>query len=174
MTRQVELSSIIRRLNENAHVIRAQVASVEDEQARWKPEPSKWSILEVVTHLADEEVEDFRRRVELTLHSPEEGWPPIDPEGWAVERGYNEGDLQAALNRFLARRAGSVDWLESLVDADWDLAHRHPRFGPIRAGDLLTSWVAHDHIHIRQLNRLQREFLVTSVSGYSPKYAGAW
>lgn len=174
MPAHVDLSTIIRRLKANADVVAAQVAGVGDEQARWKPEPTKWSILEVVTHLADEEVEDFRRRVDLTLHSPEADWPPIDPEGWAVERRYNEGNLQGALYRFVTNRSESIDWLESLEDPDWDQAHRHPRFGPISAGDLLTSWVAHDSIHIRQLNRLQREFLVTSISGYSPRYAGPW
>jgi hypothetical protein len=174
MTPHVDLSSVVRRLRANADAVAAQVAGVGDDEARWKPEPTKWSILEVVTHLADEEVEDFRRRVDLTLHSPRAEWPPIDPEGWAVQRRYSEGDLQGALGRFLTSRAESVDWLESLVDPDWDLAYRHPRFGPIRAGDLLTSWVAHDYIHIRQLNRLQRELLVTSISGYSPAYAGRW
>lgn len=171
---RVDLPSVVRRLKANADVIVAQVTGVGDDQARWKPEPSRWSILEVVAHLADEDVEDFRRRVDLTLHSPEADWPPIDPEGWAVQRRYNEGHLDAAQERFLRARAESVRWLEALATPDWDRAHEHPRWGPIRAGDLLTAWVAHDFIHVRQLNRLQREFLVASVSGYAPEYAGRW
>lgn len=170
----VDLKAIVAGLTANARVLAAQVAGVGDTQARWKPEPAKWSILEVVTHLADEEVEDFRTRIELTLTSPEADWPPIDPEGWAIQRRYNEGDLRASLARFLDERAVSVAFLEGLTDPDWDRAYRHPRWGPIRAGDLLTSWVGHDHIHIRQLNRLRREHLVAAVSGYSPEYAGRW
>jgi hypothetical protein len=170
----VNLPGIIARLRANARVITHLVSDISDEQARWRPEPAKWSTLEVVTHLADEEVEDFRARVDSTLNRPGAAWSPIDPEGWAVERRYNEGTLSESLDRFTRSRAESVDWLEGLVAPDWALAHEHPRFGPIRAGDLLTSWVAHDHIHIRQLNRLQREFLVASVSGYSPAYAGRW
>jgi hypothetical protein len=171
---RVDLAAIVASLRVNAQVVAAQVFGVDEAQSRWKPEPAKWSILEVVTHLADEEVEDFRRRVGLTLRSPEAEWPPIDPPGWAVERRYNEGSVEEALGRFLRERAASVAFLAGLDDPDWAQAHHHPRWGPIRAGDLLTSWVAHDHIHIRQLNRLQREFLVASVSGYSPDYAGPW
>jgi len=170
----VNLPVIIDRLRANAAVISHLVAGVGDEQARWKPEPPKWSILEVTTHLADEEVEDFRSRVDAALHRPDAAWDPIDPQGWAVARRYNEGTLSVALDRFLSGRKESVEWLEGLGAPDWRLAHDHPRFGPIRAGDLLTSWVAHDCIHIRQLNRLQREFLVASVSGFSPEYAGRW
>jgi len=170
----VDLASIVSSLEANAQVIAAQVSGVTDTQARWRPAPDKWSILEVVTHLADEEVEDFRTRVGSTLTSPEAGWGAIDPGGWAVQRRYNEGDLQLSLARFLREREASVSFLGALSDPDWDLAYEHPSWGPIRAGDLLTAWVAHDHIHIRQLNRLQREYLVVSVSGYSPDYAGPW
>jgi hypothetical protein len=170
----LELTSIIGRLRSNAQVFSALLPGVSDEQARWRPEPDKWSILEVVSHLADEEVDDFRSRVGQTLHRPEAAWEPIDPERWATERRYNEGSLSEALDRLLTSRAESVAWLEGLQAPDWTLAHEHPRFGPIRAGELMTSWLAHDHIHIRQLNRLQREFLVATLSEYSPEYAGRW
>jgi len=170
----LDLRSITARLEANADVFRALVSGVGDGQARWKPEPDQWSILEVVAHLADEEVEDFRSRVDRTLHRPDAPWDPIDPQGWAIERRYNEGSLAESLDRFLVSRKESVVWLEGLDAPDWTLAHEHPRFGPIRAGDLMTSWLAHDQIHIRQINRLQREFLVASLSGYSPDYAGRW
>lgn len=171
---EVHLAAVIASLSRGADVLAALVAGVGDEQARWKPEPTQWSMLEVVTHLADEEVEDFRARLDATLHRPEAPWSPIDPEGWAVERRYNEGTIETSLQRFLDARRASVAWLETLDVPDWSLTHRHPRFGPIRAGDLLTAWVAHDQIHIRQLNRLHRDFLVAEVSTYSPRYAGSW
>jgi hypothetical protein len=127
-----------------------------------------------MSHLADEEVEDFRRRLDLTLHRPEVAWPRIDPQRWAVERRYNEGSLDEALARFLDRREQSLTWLGGLATPDWKSAHQHPRFGPISAGDLLISWLAHDHIHIRQLNRLHREYVVASMPEHSPQYAGKW
>jgi hypothetical protein len=170
----VRLDDLGARLRANADVIAALAAGVDDVQARWKPDAAQWSILEVVSHLADEEVEDFRVRLDLTLHRPEATWPRIDPQKWAVERRYNEGVLAGSLARFLARRADNVAWLAGLVAPRWDHAHQHPRFGPIRAGDLMISWVAHDHIHVRQLNRLHRDFLVASLPGNSPDYAGKW
>ena len=170
----VELATMIDRLRANAEVLAALAAGVSGAQARWKPEPDKWSILEVVCHLADEEVEDFRARLDHTLHWPEEPWPPIDPQGWARARCYDEQDLSTSLARFLAARRDSLAWLEGLRSPDWSRAYQHPRFGPITAGDLLTSWVAHDHIHIRQLNRLHREYLVAELSGHAPDYAGRW
>jgi len=169
----MQLEMMVARLRANAEVLAGLAAGVDGRQARWKPEPSKWSILEVVCHLADEEVEDFRTRLDLTLRRAE-AWPPIDPRGWATARAYNDRHVGEELGRFLAARADSLSWLASLESPDWSIAHQHPRFGPITAGDLLTSWVAHDHIHIRQLNRLHREYLVAVVSEHSPVYAGPW
>lgn len=162
------------RLRVHADVFGALVAGVSAEQARWKPEPEQWSILEVVNHLADEEVEDFRTRLDATLRGGSAPWPPIDPVRWVSERAYNERGLDESLERFLSRRAESVAWLGALPAPDWSLAQEHPTAGRITAGDLLTSWVAHDHIHIRQLNRLHRQFLVARLSEHSPEYAGRW
>jgi len=171
----VDLAAAVRRLHANVSVFRAQVEGVGQEQARWKPDPAQWSILEVVAHLADEEVLDFRTRVDLTLNSPEKPWPRIDPERWVSERAYNAMDLSEALERFAGERARSVAWLGELGERDWGAAHEHPRFGPIRAGDLLGSWVAHDLIHVRQINRLHRAWLEHAVApGFALAYAGRW
>jgi hypothetical protein len=35
--------------------------------ARWKPPSSAWPIVAIVMHLADEGIEDFRRRIEMPL-----------------------------------------------------------------------------------------------------------
>ena len=161
------------RLRAHADVFSGLVRGVGAEQARWKPDPAQWSILEVVNHLADEEVEDFRARLDATLHRPGE-WPPIDPQGWPASRRYDDRDIGESLERFLGARADSLAWLSALADPDWTLAYQHPSIGPISAGDLLTSWVAHDHIHIRQLNRLHRDWLLASLSDHSPRYAGRW
>lgn len=69
----------IERLAGNVQVFEALLRNVDSQQAAWKPAAGKWSMLEVVNHLYDEEREDFRRRLELTLAAPERDWPPIDP-----------------------------------------------------------------------------------------------
>lgn len=162
------------RLAANADVFSALVRGMSREQAIWKPAHQKWSVVEVVNHLADEEVEDFRRRVDYTLNAPDREWPPIDPEGWVVSRDYASRSLAESLERFLKERRVSTEWLESLAARDWNCTHVHPKFGPIRAGDLLASWLEHDFIHIRQILTLQREFHRRQAAQYDTRYAGEW
>jgi len=162
------------RLEAHAEAIAAAVKHVAPDQARWRPEPAKWSILEVVRHLADEERDDFRMRVDLTLHRPGAAWPPIDPERWAVERRYNDGDLQEALEDYLRERKASLVWLSGLRDPDWKASYTIPSFGPMEAGSLMASWVAHDVLHLRQLAALQYRYLAGRAEPYKLDYAGKW
>jgi len=144
---------------------------VSDAEARWKPAPERWSMLEVLVHLWDEEQDDFRRRISSTLEDPAREWPPIDPEGWVVERRYNERALAEALAGFRQERAASIEWLCGLADPDWDRAHEHPSLGRLRAGDLLAAWAAHDDLHIRQIAQLRAEYLEVQAAPYSTRYA---
>lgn len=171
----MELPTIIDRLEANADVFAALTRGVVNAQARWRPAPGRWSILEVVCHLADEESRDFRTRLDLTLHRPGEPWPPIDPEGWVEEERYAHRDLAREIERFRSERTRSVTWLRGLGDPDWSLTYEHPTAGTLRASDLLASWLAHDLIHVRQINRLHRQYLeAVTVPGSTVAYAGRW
>jgi hypothetical protein len=156
------------------HVLPALLEGLDRETVTWKPPSGNWSILEIVCHLADEEVEDFRIRVRLTLEDPDQEWPPIDPEGVAVSRQYQSADLQRALQRFLKERARSLEWLRSLQQPDWQRTRQHPRFGPIRAGEILAAWVAHDHLHTRQIVKRLFEISSRDAEPFSVRYAGQW
>jgi len=155
----MDLAAARAQLAANAAAIAALVRPVGDAEARWKPTPDDWSILEVVCHLADEERDDFGTRVRLTLDDPTLPWPPIDPGGWVTSRDYAARDLAAALADFMAERDRTLAWLDGLAGAGaapaWTNAARHPAGFTIRAGDLMASWLAHDLLHLRQLVELR-------------------
>ncbi len=165
---------LIQRLERFGDILPAVVEGLPDDDARWRPADGAWSILEIVTHLADEETEDFRRRVESTLADPAAPWPPIDPEGWAVSRRYNEGNLAAAVDRFAKARRESVAWLRTLRRPDWSKAWVHPKAGPIRAGEVFTAWAAHDALHLRQIAKRLHQLAGRDGGEFSTSYAGAW
>jgi hypothetical protein len=161
-------------LERTAAVVAGLIEGMPEEQARWKPSASAWSALEVINHLADEEREDFGARLDLTLHHPDQPFPPIDPVGWVTERAYNQRDLGESLARFLAARQQSLAWLRSLADPDWSRARQRPWGGTLSAGDLIAAWAAHDLLHLRQLVELRYAFLAERAAPYSVDYAGPW
>lgn len=169
----MNLDYFINRLSLNREVFVSLLRDVSAEQAVWKPSPEKWSLLEVVNHLYDEEREDFRARLGLTLKDPAEPWPAIDPQGWVVTRKYSERELGPSLNNFLSEREKSLVWLKGLSTPSWESSHEVS--GSVRtAGDLLASWLAHDFLHIRQLTRLHWQYIGVIAAPYETAYGGPW
>jgi hypothetical protein len=163
----------IDRFSKNRGVFEGLLRGLSLQQVRWKPAPDKWSMLEVVNHLYDEEREDFRQRIELVLADPMQAWPPIDPRTWVTARGYNERELDSSLNNFLAEREKSLAWLGQLSDPNWQNSNDGPN-GTLSAGDLLASWLAHDFLHIRQLARLHWQYVGAISDPYQTGYGGPW
>ena len=170
----MNLSYYLNRLTHQAEAIARLVESVDTEQARWRPTPNDWSILEVINHLYDEEVEDFRIRLQITLRDPQEAWPPNEPMQNVTERKYNERDLGQSLENYLDERTVSLEWLRTLDAPNWQNEHRVSAHRSLRAGDLLASWVAHDLLHIRQLNELHFAYQSQLASPFDASYAGEW
>jgi uncharacterized damage-inducible protein DinB len=167
-----DLGVAIERLRNSGMAIERLVTGLSEEEYRWKPTPDRWSVLEVLAHLCDEEQLDFRQRLDYTLHRPGQAWPPIDPQGWVVQRSYNEMDAVQTVTRFRKERDESIAWLRHLDKPGWDLVYRHPSAGELTAADLLASWVAHDLLHIRQIVGLLHEMV--GRSGRRTDYAGDW
>lgn len=163
----------INALESNIMVFRSLLTDVEQDQAHWKPSPDQWCLLEIVCHLVDEEIFDFRKRVQTALQPDTYPFEPIDPVGWVQSKKYRDQDFTHKTDQWAKERQKSIDWLHSLNNPDWKSFLQHPDLGPMSARLFLANWVAHDHIHIRQINRTKRAYL-KQVSGEDLSYAGTW
>jgi hypothetical protein len=168
------VAEISTRLDASAKAIGALVADAGPELATFRPSPSKWSILEILGHLRDEERRDFRVRVDYTLHRPGEHWPPIDPERWVKDGRFNERTVESLLAEFMEERHRSIAWLATLHDADWSTAYRHETLGDFTAASMLCAWAAHDLLHLRQIEGVMYVYLAHLAPPDRLDYAGAW
>lgn len=169
----MDLQKALQQLKEQGQAILSLGAGFSQSEARWKPDPESWSILEALNHLVDEESLDFRRHLDHILHSPDSPWPKIDPQGWVVEKQYNQRDLDSTLAQFKEERENSLRWLTGLEKPDWEIAVRMP-WGSLTAGDMLASWLAHDILHLRQLIELRYHITVFRCEPSQVLYAGEW
>lgn len=169
----MQFESLYLELIDSTNMIRALLTGITDEEARLKPDTQTWSILETLCHLYDEEREDFREHLDFILHRQDQEWHRIDPPGWVTSRNYNSRDLREMKDRFFGERSASLDWLKGLEQDNWETSYTSP-FGIIKAGDMLSSWVAHDNLHLRQLVELRRKHVERLTEPYGIAYAGDW
>ncbi|MBX7095791.1 MAG: DinB family protein [Flavobacteriales bacterium] len=164
---------IISALSANAGIFKSLLSGLEDEQIHFKQTEDKWSLLEIVCHLHDEELEDFRARTKLALFSPESPLVSIDPQAWVKSRNYAAQNFNERLEAFLHEREVSVQWLQQLENPNWSSAYVHPKFGAMSSNMFLSNWLAHDYLHIRQILAVKHHYL----AAYCKEdigYAGTW
>lgn len=169
----MEFKTLYQELTQSTQMIRSLLAGISQEEAQIKPSPGRWSILEVVCHLYDEEREDFREHLDFILHRQDEEWHPISPFAWVKLRKYNQQNFSKVKNNFFRERTKSLTWLKSLKNTNWDTKYTNKKRS-ITAGDMFSSWVAHDNLHVRQLVELRRQYVERITKPYHIGYAGDW
>lgn len=170
-------AAIASRLHTFPDLLAAILADLPEGDWRFKPGPDDWAIAEIMGHLAREEREDFRPRLERTLRDPTEAWPTMDPQGDVTKFKDLDGDPRRFLHEFTRLRHENLAWLASLgpLDSiDWTRAHHHPKGFTIRAGDLLASWADHDTLHARQLIKRRHQLIELAAGEFGCEYAGEW
>jgi hypothetical protein len=167
------MNVIIEQLTKNKTVFQDLLRYKDEELLLWKQAPKKWCLLEIVCHLLDEEIYDFRFRTQWVLEKPNQTPPPIDPVGWMTKHNYIKQVYSTQVNKFLDEREHSIIWLQSLKNPNWNLSYEHAKLGTLTAKHFLTNWLAHDYLHMKQILKLKYDYL-KYISGEDLYYAGIW
>jgi UDP-N-acetylmuramate dehydrogenase len=140
----------------NVRIIDELIACLSPEDLDWRPAPNRWSVAEVLMHLAHCEEVCFVRRTRDMLEQPDPALAPYTVEEFtAADWGFN-GDGLAALARLRELRRGILDILETQPLSAGSRAGVHPDLGRITLAELLNEWAFHDLGHIRQIAEIAR------------------
>ena len=134
--------------------VAALVQGMTDEELRTPERPGKWSVMQVLHHLADTEiVYGYRWRVSVA----EEGAPLVgyDQDLWAQRLHYHDGTVGELLEEIRVMRRRNIRLLGALSAAELDRAGIHSERGPesVRRGRELVA--AHDLLHRAQIARIR-------------------
>lgn len=114
-------------------------------------EPGKWSVREIVAHLADCELV-FSIRLRQTLAEGHHFIQPFDQTIWG-ER-YAAYDLNSALALFSAARNWNLKFLTTVTEDDRHHPATHPERGTMTLWTIVETMAGHDLNHLHQIERL--------------------
>lgn len=134
--------------------IKGLVDGLSDEQLRAREAPGKWSVLEVVQHLADTEVV-YRYRMRMSVAQPGSPIPDYDQDRWASGLRYNEAGLKSVLRELDFFRAANLAWVRGLSDEEMGRAGVHAERGLESVERIVELLAAHDLVHSRQIERIK-------------------
>ncbi len=142
-------------LRSTASVLAGRVAAISPEFVRVPEAPGKWSIVEVVQHLADSElVAGWRFRMVIAHERP--AIAGYDQDLWASRLGYGEADMNEALLQFAVLRRANLRLIDGLAPGDLNRAGVHAERGDESVAHMLKMYAGHDLLHLRQIERIAK------------------
>ncbi|HEY1676181.1 MAG TPA: DinB family protein [Candidatus Sulfotelmatobacter sp.] len=125
-------------------------------QLRWRPEPGKWSIAEIVAHLADAEIVGSWRMRSIV---GEDGITiqPFDQDAWASVFDYQKRDTGRSLETFRVLRENNLAMLKEIPPHIWDNHGMHLERGKETVAHVVRMFAGHDANHLLQVERLVKE-----------------
>lgn len=135
-------------------IVRGLMTEISQDDARWKPAHDRFSIAEVLSHLAHSDSDCYRARLDRFLA---EERPEFEPDDAQMHlQLYRNADPQDALARFQDQRAANVEVLRRLPAEKGSRKAMHKAAGEITLSQMLHEWALHDLGHIRQIAELVR------------------
>jgi uncharacterized damage-inducible protein DinB len=142
-------------MRETPTKLRAIVSKLPASAITAREAPGKWSIGEVIQHLADSELVGANRFRMVMAHDS----PPLlayDQDLWAERLRYSESNVNDALEEFASIRRSNVRLFERASPTDFDRVGMHSERGEESLRHLLELYAGHDLVHLRQIERIQR------------------
>ena len=124
-----------------------------DTELRARPAPGKWSIGEILVHLADDEIATAWRYRQMIEHCGCD-LASFDQDQWAPLGDYASWNPSEALELFRLLRAANLRMLAKLNSEDWQKYGIHAERGKITVADLARHMAGHDINHIDQVRRI--------------------
>jgi hypothetical protein len=122
-------------------------------QLKWQPEAGKWSIAQILAHLADVEiVASWRMR--SIIGSDGITIQPFDQDVWASVFEYGKQDARRSLEVFRVLRENNLAMLKSLPREAWDRHGMHLERGKETIAHLARMFAGHDVNHIQQIEKI--------------------
>jgi len=122
-----------------------------------RPAPGKWSIAEILAHLAEVEMV-VGYRIRMMLSSSGEPIQAFDQDKWADVGRYSRRDPKQSLAVFSSLRACNLDLLKSLTPAEWKRYCIHSERGKESVAHTARMIAGHDLNHIGQIARIRKSF----------------
>lgn len=134
--------------------IRRTIAGLSDAQLRTPEAPGKWSIVEVLQHLADAELV-WAVRLRMTLADRNPRLTGYDQDAWADRLRYKDASPEDALALLEVLRTANLRLLRSLTPAEWRRVAVHEERGEESIEHQARHFAGHDLVHRRQLRRIR-------------------
>ena len=140
---------------QTADILAELIAGISNARLTERPLPDKWSIAEILAHLAEDEIATAWRYRQMVEHSGIE-LAGFNQDLWATMGNYAARDPQESLALFRLLRKANLEFLSAVSAEQWECFGVHAERGRITVRDLAAHMAGHDVNHIEQIRKILR------------------
>ena len=141
-------------LSRTTDAIRGAIAGLSDAQLSQPEMSDKWSVRQVVQHLADSDLV-WGYRVRMVLAQDRPPLTGYDQDLWSERLHYERAPIADALDRFALLRRSNLWLLSNASPADLQRVGVHAERGDESVDHMIRMYAGHDLLHLRQLARIR-------------------
>lgn len=129
------------------------IASIPVEKLGQRPAQDKWSVAEILAHLADAEVGSTWRYRQMIEH---DGVPlsSFNQDLWERLGEYSSRSPEDSLELFRLLREANLKMFDRLTPEEWQRHGMHAERGRMSVTDLAVQIAGHDINHLAQLRKM--------------------
>jgi DinB superfamily len=151
------LTDDLERFRRGAELLATVLTGAAGEEVDYSRAPGKWSIRQIMAHLADAELVCAHRfRLVIAEENPTLTW--FDQDAWAKNLDYARRKPTQSLDTFRRLRAENYELLKDLPEATFDRTGNHTQDGPCTLRSLLSTYADHAEGHARQLQEIRAAY----------------
>jgi hypothetical protein len=152
-----EISEVLERLRRGPELLATALTGAAGPELDFTPAEGKWSVRQIVAHLADSELvgADRFRRIAA------ENNPVLmayDQEAWAKNLNYGKRKTSEAMETFRRIRAESHELLNALPVESYQRLGNHSERGPVTLLAMMTLMAEHAEKHVRQIQDVRAAY----------------
>jgi hypothetical protein len=152
-----DLPALLERFRRGPELLAVVLTGVFGEEEDFASAPGKWSIRQIVAHLADAElVGAHRMRRVIAEDNPT--LTAFDQDAWARNLDYAKRKPKQSLETFRRIRAENYELLKDLPESVYTRTGTHTENGAVSLRGLLEGFAEHAESHARQLQALREQY----------------
>jgi len=142
-------------LERSESALRTALSGLSSAQLTHPEAPGKWSIAQVMQHLADSElVWGWRMRLVLAQDRPT--ITGYDQDAWADRLQYAQADAHQAVSEFAVLRGANLRLVRRASPAELQRVGVHSERGEESVAHMMRLYAGHDLLHLNQIERIKR------------------
>lgn len=154
---EAEFKSHLRSAEKSPKEIAMAVAGLPETVLRFKPSPEKWSILEILGHLADIEIV-YAYRLRQMLADEKPVIAPMDQDAWARNLDYLDTPAPELVAAYGLNRHRTLRLIGRLKPSDLERSAHHPELNrAVTVREMVEKLSGHGANHLEQIEGLKKQ-----------------